>query len=143
MSTIFLYDLPILPVGFGFPKRFLQLAYGHDVPDLEPWNFLFLDMPRSLNYYGAMLQTYPEKPLIPFAIGDDQTGFWNDGYIVLACFDGDDKSGDPKIYFHDYGSAEQTDFAARYSLLNFYEWLQVTEEESARYKRDRAELEGD
>lgn len=38
-------------------------------------------------YYRAMLTRYADKPLIPFAIIDDQSGLYNDGYVVLACFD--------------------------------------------------------
>ena len=143
MNKIFLYDLPILPIGFRFPKNYVELAQGQAFPDLDPWTFLFLDMPSSLNYYGAMLQRYPDKPIIPFAIANDETGFWNDGYVILACFDGDDRGGDPKVYFHDYGSPENVDWADRYSLLNFSEWLLVAREESARYKLECAELEDD
>jgi hypothetical protein len=139
MSKSFFYDSPILPSGFCFPKNYLQLSEEHDILDFEPWKFLFLDMPKSLNYYGAMLQKYPDKPLVPFAIIDDQSGFYNDGYVVLACFDGDDKSGDPKVYFHDYSNPKRVNWADRYSLVNFTEWLRVAGEESARYKAERAE----
>src|ERR1700757_3263083 len=107
MNKPFFYNLPILPVGFTFPKSYLQLAEGNAIPDLEPWNFLFQNIPASLNYYGAMLQKYPDKPLVPFAFIDDQSGFYNGGYVVLACFDGDDISGDPKVYFHDYSNPKR------------------------------------
>ena len=139
MNKSFFYDSPILPSEFRFPKSYLQLAQQHDVLDFEPWKFLFLDMPRSLNYYGAMLQKYPDKPLIPFAIIDDQSGFYNGGYVVLACFDGDDKSGDPKVYFHDYSNPKRINWPDRYSLVNFTEWLRVAGEESARYKAEHVE----
>lgn len=143
MSKLFFYDSPILPSGFGFPQSYLQLAQGSDIPDLEPWKFLFLNMPKSLNYYGAMLEKYSDKPLVPFAIIDDQSGFYNGGYVVLACFDGDDKSGDPKVYFHDYSNPKRADWPDRYSLANFTEWLRVAGEESARYKAERAEDENE
>ncbi|MEJ7804956.1 MAG: hypothetical protein WKG03_03420 [Telluria sp.] len=139
MNALFLYDSPILPDRFKFPGNYLELATGHGVPCLEPWNFLFLDMPSSLKYYGAMLQKYPDKPLIPFAIIDDRSGLYNDGYVVLACFDGDDKSGDPKVYFHDYSKSKRANWDERYSLPNFGEWLRVAEGESARYMAERVE----
>lgn len=139
MSKPFFYDLPILPVGFSFPMSFLELARSNQLPDIEPWSFLFTDMPSSLNYYGAMLQKYPDKPLIPFAIIDDKSGFYNDGYAVLACFDGDDKSGNPKVYFHDYAKPKAVDWRGRFSLSNFSEWLKVSGDESARYKVDSSE----
>lgn len=141
MNNPFFYDSPILPAGFFFPKGYLRLAQEHDIADLEPWRPLFLDIPKSLNYYGAMLEKYPDKPLVPFAIIDDQSGFYNGGYVVLACFDGDDKTGDPKVYFHDYSNPKRSDWRDRYSLTNFTEWLQVAKEESARYKTERAEDE--
>ena len=139
MIKNFFYDSPILPSGFSFPKSYLQLAQWHDFSDLEPWNFLFLNLPKSLSYYGSMLEKYPDKPLVPFAFIDDQSGFYNDGYIVLACFDGDDQSGDPKIYFHDYSNPKRVDWPDRYSLANFTEWLRVAAEDSVRYKTERAE----
>lgn len=139
MSKLFFYDLPILPPGFSFPQSYLDLAQGHAIPDLEPWKFLFLDMPRSLNYYGAMLQQYRDKPLVPFAILDDPSGAFNDGYVVLACFDGDDRSGDSIVYFHDYVNPKHVDWPDRYFLTNFTEWLRVAGEESARYKAEYAE----
>lgn len=143
MSKLFFYDLPILPLGFSFPQSYWDLARGHVIPNLEPWKFLFLDMPCSLNYYGAMLQKYPDKPLVPFAILDDPSGTFNDGYVVLACFDGDDRSGDPKVYLHDYGNPKRVDWPDRYFLANFTEWLRVAGEESARYKAERAEDENE
>lgn len=141
MKNLFFYDSPILPSGFGFPQSYLQLARGEVMPDLQPWKFLFLDMPSSLTYYGAMLQKYPDKTLIPFAILADPSGAFNDGYVVLACFDGDDRSGNPKVYFHDYANPRRVDWSDRYFLTNFTEWLRVAKEESARYKAERAEEE--
>ena len=143
MGKLFFYDLPILPSGFAFPHSYLDLARGHAIPDLEPWKFLFQDMPCSLNYYGAMLQKYPDKTLVPFAILDDPSGAFNDGYVVLACFDGDDRSGDPKVYLHDYGNPKRVDWQNRYFLANFTEWLRVAGEESVRYKAERAEDENE
>lgn len=143
MDKIFFYDPTILPQNFNFPKNYFQLVQGCEIPDLEPWRFLCFDMPRSLNYYGAMLQKYPDKPLVPFAIIDDQSGSYNDGYVVLACFDGDDKNGDPKIYFHDYSNPKKVDWSDRYSVANFNEWLRIAQEDSSRYRAERDENEVD
>lgn len=71
---------------------------------------------------GSLLIEYRDHPLIPFAIASDESGFFNDGYVVLACFDGSDKSGDPKVYFHDYGysySGEDPVRGKQYYLENF------------------------
>ena len=137
MKSLFFYDTPILPSEFRFPESYLKLAQGSVIPDLEPWHFMFLDMPSSLQYYGAMLQKYHDKTLIPFAISNDPSGLFNDGYVLLACFDGDEKTGNPKVYFHDYSNPKVIDWIDRYSLANFEEWLRVAQQESAQFKADR------
>jgi hypothetical protein len=139
MSKAFFYESPILPSGFALPRSYVELARAAISPDLEPWTFLFSSMARSLQYYGAMLLTYPDKPLVPFAMASDQSGYFNDGYVVLACFDGDDRSGDPKVYIHDYADPKRDSWQERYVLRNFDEWSRVAKEESDRYKAELAD----
>jgi hypothetical protein len=98
----FHYDLPILPEGFLLPEEYRRLSSGDSLPDIRPWTLLSQNMAASLSYYGAMLQKFPERPLIPFAILDDQSGFYNDGWVVLACFDGLNHSGNPEVLIYDY-----------------------------------------
>jgi len=142
MSGLFLYEQPILPKGFSFPSSYVELAKNGLIDNLEPWLLLYNDMATSLSYYGSMLLKYKEHCLIPFAVASDQSGIFNDGYVVLACFDGNDHSGNPKVYFHDYGYNEQyPDWDKRYHLNNFDEWLKLAKEESAQYKAERAESE--
>ncbi|MEK9495064.1 hypothetical protein V2H77_01015 [Photorhabdus sp. P32] len=142
MSNIFLFDNPLLPKGFKLPAEYVSLAERCIAIDLEPWTFLYNDMATSLSYYGAMLIKYKDKPLIPFAMVNDQSGFYNDGYIILACFDGHDLNGDPKIYLHDYSNiSKEISWNERYYLENFSAWLELAKEESARYKAERAEEE--
>ncbi|GKX61435.1 hypothetical protein SOASR032_00040 [Pragia fontium] len=94
----------------------------------------------SLSYYGSLLVKYRDHPLIPFAIANDQSGLFNDGYVILACFDGSDRSGDPRVYFHDYGyRGEDPAWDKRYNLDNFSAWLESAKEESAQYKEEPAE----
>lgn len=139
MSKLFFYDSPVLPSGFRFPRGYVRLAQTQDLPDLEPWSFLFLNMPDSLIYYGEMLHRYPDKPLVPFAWVNDQMGYYNDVYVVLACFDGDDTSGDPKVYIHDYAEPRRLAWSELYSFANFTEWLRKAREESVSYKALLAE----
>ena len=144
MSNIFLYNTPILPDGFVFPQSYIDTVKSNNIIDLEPWDFLCKDIGKSLSYYGALLIEYRDQPLIPFAIASDESGFFNDGYVVLACFDGSDKSGDPKVYFHDYGysySGEDPVRGKQYYLENFSVWLESAKEESAQYKADTTEPE--
>ncbi len=139
MSDIFLYDTPILPSNFVFPQSYIDTVSLSNMIDIEPWSFLCRDMGMSLSYYGSLLITYKDHPLIPFAIADDQSGLFNDGYIILACFDGCDKSSEPKIYFHDYGhSGKSLSWDKRYHLNSFAEWIELAKKESAQYKIDRA-----
>lgn len=140
MTDIFLYDTPILPEGFKFPDEYISMAHMRCLEDIEPWSLLFNDMATSLSYYGAMLNKYKDNPLIPFAIASDQSGLFNDGYVILACFDGSDVSGNPRVYFHDYGSSNKDiAWSERYYLKDFNSWLQLAREESAHYKAEQAE----
>ncbi|MCO6538486.1 MULTISPECIES: hypothetical protein [Gilliamella] len=142
MSNIFLYNLPILPNGFAFPKSYVDTVKNNNIIQIEPWSFLCQDIGMSLSYYGSMLIKYTNHPLIPFAIANDQSGFFNDGYIILACFDGNDTSGDPKVYFHDYGySGEEPSWENRYHLDNFLTWFELVKAESAQYKAERSKLD--
>ncbi|MDF7681821.1 hypothetical protein PT300_15030 [Enterobacteriaceae bacterium ESL0689] len=142
MSNIFLYDTPILPNDFTFPQSYIDTVKADNVIKIEPWVFLCHDIGMSLSYYGSLLIKYKDHPLIPFAIANDQSGFFNDGYVILACFDGNDKTGYPKIYFHDYGyNGKIPDWDKRYYLGNFSVWLELAKEESAQYKAERADFE--
>jgi hypothetical protein len=136
MLRPYLFNSPILPSEFRFPAGYLALVQEKELPDLQPWRFLCNDMPASLSYYGAMLQQYRDKPLIPFAMASDPSGYYNDGYVVLACFDGSDKSGDPRIYFHDYANTKRVDWPERYSMNNFAEWMVDIRTESLQCKRE-------
>jgi hypothetical protein len=77
--TPFLFDLPILPESFRFPADYAQLVKDGTLPDIEPWSFISRHLPLSLYYYGGMLIKFPARPLVPFAIINDQSGFYNDG----------------------------------------------------------------
>lgn len=137
MNNIFLYNQPILPKEFSFPKNYIEIAKNHSVINLNPWEFLYNDMAKSLYYYGSMLTTYKDRFLIPFAMTNDLSGLFNDGYVILACFDGNDYSGDPKVYFHDYGYLGTIpSWENRYFLKNFDEWLVKAKEDSTEYNQD-------
>ena len=119
----FFYKTPILPKGFSFPETYEAMILDGSWPDVEPWVPLAMDMPSSLTYYGAMLLKFKQSPLVPFAIIKDEDGFYNDGYIVLACFDGADLSGNPKIRIYDYGKPMMTPWKNK-SYSDFDEWIE-------------------
>lgn len=135
MTEVFLYDTPIIPEDFKFPDEYISLAKNNSSIRINDWRLLFNDMATSLSYYGAMLIKYKDKPLIPFAILPDELGREDDGLPILACFDGDDRSGDPKVYFHDYGFSEKgISWDKRNHLKNFSDWLKYTKNGNKKFK---------
>ena len=136
----FLFRSPILPEGFKFPPEYENLAQTGNWPDLSPWAFLASDMPLSLSLYAGMLLKFPVTPLIPFARICDPTGFYNDGYVVLACFDGADKLEQPRVRIYDFGKPKSSPWD-NLSYASFEEWVSAAQKESARYKAEQAELE--
>lgn len=140
MASILLYDKSILPKDFRYPEEYLSIAKTGFEEDIEPWSLLTSNMFRTLNYYESMRDEYKDQVLIPFAIAVDESGYYNDGYVVLACFDGNDISGNPRVYFHDYGSlVKEIEWSKRYYLEGFTTWLQYARDESSRYKKEKYE----
>lgn len=135
----FLYNGPLLPDGFRLPADYRRLVSEKALPDIEPWFFLSRDMGATLSYYGAMLQKFPGSPLVPFAMVNDQTGHYNDGWVVVACFDGNDRSVNPRVCIYDYSQPNRSPWER--TCANFAEWLATAEKESVRYKRERADNE--
>ncbi|WP_092333075.1 MULTISPECIES: hypothetical protein [unclassified Pseudomonas] len=136
----FLYELPILPNGFKFPADYLSVVMADECSDIEPWRFLSKDMALSLSYYGSMLLKFPGSALVPFAIIHDESGLYNDGWVILACFDGGGE-GDPSVRIYDYSRPKSSPWD-NFSYSCFSEWFSAAKEESARYKSDRVEDEG-
>jgi hypothetical protein len=137
MMKPFLFKGPILPEGFQFPPRYEELAQSGNWPDLEPWAFIASDMPLSLSLYASMLMKFPARPLVPFARISDPAGVVNDGYVVLACFDGSDRSNEPQVRIYDFGKPKVSPWE-NLGFGNFEEWLSAAHKESARYKSERA-----
>lgn len=116
------------------------MAVNHQWPDIEPWSFIDGDIERINSYYDDLRSKFPNSSLYPFAIICDQSGFWNDGYVVLACFDIFDLSGDPKVMIYDYGRQKKSPLN-NMSYPNFGAWIEDAKKESQCYKAQREELE--
>ena len=142
MMEPFFFRGSILPAGFSLPTTYEQMMVSGEMPSIAPWEFLCMDMARSLSYYGDMLLKFPNSPLVPFSIISDQSGFWNDGYVVLACFDGSDLSGDSKVRVYDYERPKISPWE-NMSHPNFLAWLEDAKKESALYLAEIEELEED
>lgn len=137
----FLYDLPILPDGFQFPIDYLNVVLTDELLDIEPWRLLSKDMAASLFYYGSMLLKFPGAALVPFAIIQDESGLYNDGWVVLACFDGGGKEGSSGVRTYDYSKLKLSPWD-NLAYSGFSEWFSAAKEESSRYKAERVEDEG-
>ncbi len=138
MNEVFLYDRPIIPEGFKFPEEYIRIAKIFPDIDIRDWRLLFDDMGTSLRYYSSMLSDYKDKPLIPFAILPDELGREWSGFPIVACFDGDDRSGDPIVYLHDFNKGRYPSWNKLFYLTNFSEWLERAKKEDAKkFRLDR------
>lgn len=129
----YLYDSPVLPSGFKLPQEYIDFAVSGCSQDLYPWRTLAADMANSLYYFGSMLLKFPNNPLVPFAIIHDESGVYNDGWVVLACFDGADFSGDPPVRIYDYSNPKALPWENR-SYQSFSDWLEAAKKESSDYR---------
>lgn len=127
---LFFYDTPILPIGFSFPDDYIAIA--HEGAKLDPWEFLCNDMATSLLYYGKLLKKFPGRNLVPFAIASDNSGFFNDGWVVLACFDGNEKPHCSKVLIYDYSTPKITPWENKI-FSSFGDWLESAKQESLEY----------
>ncbi|WP_194791018.1 hypothetical protein [Pseudomonas sp. UFMG81] len=137
----FLYDLPILPNDFKFPVDYLDVVLADEPVDIYPWRFLSEDMAASLFYYSSMLLKFSGAALVPFAIIQDESGLYNDGWVVLACFDGGSKEGSSCVRIYDYSKPKLSPWD-NLAYPGFSEWFSAAKEESSRYKAERVEDKG-
>lgn len=125
MSENYFYTKVLLPDGFRYPLEYIDLVHKGELQSLSPWWFLgkkpeFAEL--CFNVINEKLGG--EKILVPFAKTDD------DGDI--ACFDGNDTSGSPRIYF-DTGEENMrgVNWDERYSIDSFSNWLEMVLSESS------------
>lgn len=112
-----------LPRGFKYPDFYVDYVDTNRIPTHVPWFFLCETVGLVSEFYELAKQDYPNRKLIPFARYD--------GTDDVACFDGDDLSGNPKVHLvHFWASAGWED---RGSLTNFKAWLALAKKESGDY----------
>ena len=128
---IYLYAKAELPDDFKYPVAYTDLMSLEVIPDLEPWSFI-CEFKESASFWMSELKKqYPTRKIVPFA----KLNYSDD----IACFDGEDISGDPKVYYvHAFASAG---WEYRGYTDSFAEWLKIARLESASYKSERAENE--
>ncbi len=108
-----------LPFGFRFPISYEKFL-SHPTIDIHPW-WLVAKQPRLARLFFELLnrELGSSKPLIPFAKIDDDNG-------DIACFDGSNTSGSPRVYFWAGDvTLRDVDWSCRYSLDSFEDWLKT------------------
>jgi hypothetical protein len=103
------YPRERLPAGFRYPHKFLEFANTGSYPNIGEW--WFIDANSNAGELMYSIRLHDGRNLIPFAKVDD-------GRADVACFDGEDPSGDPQILM-----LVLDDSGRRYSYDNFAAWL--------------------
>ena len=83
---------------------------------------------------------FPKVTLIPFAYINDISGLYNDGWVVLACFDSSSTQIEPCVRIYDYSCPENSPWD-NFCYETFNDWVAAAQKESIRFKADRAEIE--
>ncbi|WHU85638.1 SMI1/KNR4 family protein [Pantoea agglomerans pv. betae] len=126
---MYLYAKTDLPDDFKYPDAYIDIMSLEVIPDLEPWSFICEFKESASFWMSEMKKQYPTRKLVPFA----KLNYSDD----IACFDGEDITGDPKVYYvHAFASAGWED---RGYTDSFAEWLKMARLESASYKAEQAE----
>lgn len=98
---------------FPYPESFITTINLNPPIDIEPWWLIVFEDGDVDYWHHTLKQLYPKRELIPFAkfnANDD-----------IACFDGHDSSGEPKVLIiHAYAS-EGWELHGTYN--NFDAWL--------------------
>jgi hypothetical protein len=132
MSQYIFQDL-LSPKGLVLPKSYVDLIEGRSLPDIDPWRFLAESRDLSIYYYEDMRKRFSQAPLIPFAWINDQSGEYNEGWVVLACFEASPQSVSNCVRIYDYGVPKVSPWQ-NLSYASFEEWLAAAKVESARFK---------
>ena len=110
MSAFSLYSPDQLPSGFRYPPEFQRIGDTGEHPSLGSWWFVDARSEAGKLFYSV--RNHDGRNLVPFAKVDDD----------IACFDGDDISGDPAVLMLVLDGSGR-----RYSFKNFADWLDAAE----------------
>lgn len=121
MSTSFRpYSIDQLPAGFKYPSELLHLAATGDDPKIYPW--WFVDATTQAGVLFHTTRKSDGRNLVPFAKVDDGRG-------DIACFDGDDTTGNPAVLM-----LISDDSGRSYSYADFADWLKVARADAAHWQ---------
>lgn len=129
--TPYLFQDMDLPEGFQFPEAYLRVVSHRPLPELTPWWFYCEFPEHTKDMFETMnVPRTEEHILIPFA------RYENNSDITTACFDGNDASGNPRIYLYNpWTSSRQIPWADRYFLASFDTWVEEARRDARKYKR--------
>lgn len=126
MNDILLPYKNYLPVGFKFSNNFTNYIQSNYKDEIYPWYFLIEFEKYIDGQFSVFKKLYPTRSLIPFAHWEPSDD--------MVCFDGDDMSGDPTVFFvHTFASPGWED---RGNVENFDVWLEIAKEQSKEYQAD-------
>jgi hypothetical protein len=118
MAKFQLYTKDLLPPGFEYPSKLQEYSNGGQHPMISPW--WFIDAASKAGKLAHSIRLHDGRNLVPFAKVDDGRG-------DVACFDGDDASGNPKVLM-----LILDDSGRSYSYDDFDQWLQAALQDAAR-----------
>ena len=118
MSKFELYTDEQLPPGFVYPAAFRDFAVTGEYPELGPW--WFIDASSKAGKLAYSIRQHDGRNLVPFAKVDDGRG-------DVACFDGDDNSGEPRVFM-----LVLDDSGRAYSFGSFSEWKDAALRDASR-----------
>jgi hypothetical protein len=118
MDKFKLYGVDQLPEGFAYPERLRRMSESGEYPTLSPWWFVDADSKAGKLFYS--IREHDGRNLVPFAKVDDGRG-------DIACFDGDDVSGNPPVLMLVLDESGRA-----YSFKDFDDWMNAALTDSAR-----------
>lgn len=120
MPKFDLYQGAQLPPGFLYPPEIRQFAATGEHPAIYPW--WFIDASSKAGKLAHSIRMHDGRNLVPFAKADD-------GRDDVACFDGDDSSGDPRVLMLVLDESGRS-----YSYANFAEWKAAALNDASRWR---------
>jgi len=119
MAQFELYPRDWLPHGFEYPKMLQEFAATGVYPVITPW--WFVDANTKAGKLCASVARGFGRTLVPFSKVDDDRD-------DVACFDGGDTSGDPKVLM-----LVLDDSGRKYGYANFDAWLEAALMDAKQY----------
>jgi len=131
-----IYSNDLLKEGLNsLPTDFVKWFKKDEI--IEPWKTFKNKKERLLSFYNILKENYPNGSLLPFAYIHDLSGFCNDGWPIVACFD---LKSLPVVRIYDFSSPENSPWM-NHSYKDFVEWLIMAKEESLAYQSELDELQ--